>query len=661
MKPAVKVALFLGWALVLLAGYYAIHKPFDPAQFSQAALSLYNLLISFIILAVCAGAGRKLLPEAAGHPLARLSLQAAVGTGIAGLAWLGLGALGLFRWWAGALVLAAALVFFHRESLAWLSDLRSLAGLWRTAAPVGRFFLLAAAFLTLNQLWAALAPPVKYDALTYHLALPRAYLAQGRLVFIPENPYWGHPQIVEMLYTWAMSLGQATTAAAVSWWAGVLFYLGLAGAAAEHLPLEGASAQARADAAAAALAFTLAGVTARSMLGWAYTDLFSAWYGLAAVLAFFSWLRSGDAPWLRWAGVFCGFAAGTKYTAGVLALVLFLAAWLLKGARKPSFSIWLQSGLLALLVFAPWAVKNTLASGNPLFPYGIPTLWYSAARLAAANLPPEPVSLLSQIFLPITLTWAGVDSAAGPSTDLGPLLVLFALPALLAHRKDTRIHFIILSLGAAWLVISIAGARFGHLQQPRLYFAHLPALSLAAGWGWGVLQNLSTGKVRAGRLALVIAVLVLSLSLWQDASQALKSGAVQAALGLETPEEYLDRQTGVYSIAMRSIGAMPMNSRVLMLWEARSLYAPTFARPDPWIDAWRSAQQSAGSPQAVLALWRSQGFTHILVNQGGMQFMREGDAAVSPAEWQSYDRLLELLPAPQPLAGGYYLLYSISQ
>ena len=296
MKPIIKILLFLGWSILLLAGYYYFHKPVDPGQLTQVLICLYDLILSGLILLVCAGLGRKILRFNDANGLAVCSIQAALGAGIFGILWLGFGALGLFHWWSAAAFLLAGLLVLRKDMLAWLRGLSGVLELWKNAGIIGRIFLLSAGLLILNQLWVAFAPPVKYDALTYHLALPRIYLEQGRLVFTPDNPYWGHPQIVEMLYTWAMALGRTSTAAVLSWWAGVLFLIGLAGVTQKYLPKSRAvesQSTAAADTAAAALVFVLVGFTARSMLGWAYTDLFSAWFGLAAIFVFFLWLETG--------------------------------------------------------------------------------------------------------------------------------------------------------------------------------------------------------------------------------------------------------------------------------------------------------------------------------------------------------------------------------
>jgi hypothetical protein len=662
MKPIYKIVLFLFWAVLLLTGYYYYHKPVLPDQIVQFFSSIYDLIISALILLVCAGLGRKLIRIQSTNSLADLAMQAALGAGVAGLAWLGLGETGLFHWWAAGLITILGLVFLRKEIRAWLQDWHGWIDIWRGCDRVGRWFIALALLLALNQLWVALAPPIKYDALTYHLALPKIYLSQGILVFTPENPYWGHPQLVEMLYTWAAALGRSSTAAAFSWWAGVICLTGLAGFTSQHFPSLTATHQQKSTAAAATVAFVLVGASARLMLGWAYTDLFSAWFGLALLQAFFCWLDTGDSRWLLWGGVFAGMAVSTKYTAGIAAIVFFGGVWVIRGIRRLPVRSWVISAGLALMVFLPWALKNTFTTGNPLFPYLVPTQWYSADRLASANLPPEGYQTFPQLVLPIYLTWAGVDSAPGPGTDLGPLLILFALPALFAYRNQPKIRFLGLSLAVAWMCISLAGWRFGHLQQPRLYFVLLPALAVLSGWGWASVQAVTASGVRLGRIATAIAGIVLILAVWQDVSNTLVSGAIQTVLGLQSREAYVENNTGAYFTAMQALSKnISSESRALLLWEARGFYAPVNATPDPWIDQWRSARRELGSWQAVTAKWKSQGYTHLVVNTSGMKFMREGDRALSAADWAAFDQLLASLPPPRQLAGQYYLLYELNQ
>jgi len=663
------IFIFLGWALLLLVGYYYYHKPITPDQVAGPLRAFLDASLSFLILLVSGGVGRRLLNPPHWGSLERMAVQAGTGLGLFSLLWLALGAMGLYRGWAAWLVLLGWLAFTWRDCAAWLQEFKSLKGFWSCLSGNEKSLAVLGAALVANQAWLALAPPLKWDALAYHLELPHQYIAAGRLVFLPQNPYWGQPQLVEMINTWAMLLRGAETASFIGYWTGLLVLLGTAGLARTLFlglsdpqgQLESTSREKRAASAAlfAGIAI-LAGTTFRQMLAWAYTDLFAALIGLAALAVFLEWLKDGSPAWLRWMGVFIGFVVSVKWTAGVLALGFFPAAVWISRRKSIPWAVLAQAAGLAILVYLPWAVRSLLATGNPLFPIFFPTTWYSAQRLALANLPPDGVNWLVQLFLPVTITWQGIDSAAGFSTDIGPLLVLFAIPGLWRYRQDTRIRVIILGLLLTWLSIALLGARLGHLAQPRLYFAILPALGMAAGLGWESVTGIVRNGVRLRTIAGALALLVLILCLWQDSVDLARRGAPQVVLGITSRQDYLNQNLGWYGETMRNLGELPTEARVLFLWEPRGYYAASSAQADPWIDRWRVDRAEIGDPQEILTSWKTQGFSHILVYQDGVDQLRGADPSVTADDWQALDQLLGSLPSPT-VYGTSYELYSLSQ
>ena len=71
------------------------------------------------------------------------------------------------------------------------------------------------------------------------------------------------------------------------------------------------------------------------------------------------------------AGLFAGWAVGIKYTGGlsVILVGLLIASRLLKVDRHDAMKGFCLYAGSALLVFAPWMIKNTLYLGNPVFPF----------------------------------------------------------------------------------------------------------------------------------------------------------------------------------------------------------------------------------------------------------------------------------------------------
>jgi hypothetical protein len=658
-----RIIIVLIWILLLLSGYYWGHKPIG----TDTATNLFSLsldLIIVILVVIASGAlGRLVLRKAQFENLERVVLQAVLGMGLFSLLWLALGGLGLFQPLAAWIMLAGVLIFLYRQSAAWLTDF--LSGI-KTLGPVRGFnciLLALLAFLVVFQLFTALAPPVKYDALTYHLQLPRQYIQGGKLIFTPENPYWGHPQLGEMLFTWMMLLHRGQTAALLGAVWGILLLLGVLAttrSVVKHwysvskigLQNEGEASLQAGLAAAAAL---LAGLTFRWSFGWAYTDLLSGLAGWAAIAVVFTAIQTRNIRLLPAAAIFCGFVIGVKWTGALLPAGLFLGLLFYRRKIGLSYSHLLLFGGLVLLTAVPWLAKNWLATGNPVYPYFLPSEWISSQRAAAASSGGVSLSFLQRLLFPLTSTFAGWDSAPGFGTDLGVLLALLGLPGLWFARKTRVGFYLILCLGLVWLTIGVGSHYFNHLQQPRLYFALLPAAGISAGLGWGGLSQLKIPLLRIGRILSVLMVLVLGFSLLQDVYRVSEMAPLQMIMGVESQQDYLERNLGMYALTMKSLHELAPGSKVLMLWEARGFYAPENAIADPWIDRWRSDFWRYGSVDSVLTSWHDRGVTHLLLYRRGMEAVRQGEGPLELDGWNTLDNLLKSLPEPVSFAGVYEL------
>ena len=86
----------------------------------------------------------------------------------------------------------------------------SLEQVWnneRTNPLFHKFNISVLAFLILLALILAMAPPVKTDALVYHLAIPKAYLENHGIINLPNSMYSFFPLLFEMIFLFAMTFG----------------------------------------------------------------------------------------------------------------------------------------------------------------------------------------------------------------------------------------------------------------------------------------------------------------------------------------------------------------------------------------------------------------------------------------------------------------------
>jgi hypothetical protein len=501
----------------------------------------------------------------------------------------------------------------------------------------------------------ATSPPIKFDALVYHLALPVTYANGGRIPVSANNFFWGMPQATEMLYTWAAALAGVEAAAILGWLSAVTALLGLAGWVRSSFGARPAWA---------AVSSLLCGFTLTASLGWGYVDWMAFACGLAVLVLLAGWQESGEQRLLLLGGALAGAGLGVKYSAGTLLLGgLAMILWLGRGRgwRDVGMNALIFGGA-ALFAFAPWLLKNAAATGNPFYPFFFPTASVSAWRLEFYTLPPEG-GLLAALGLPVLASITGVEGAPGYAASIGPLLLALGMFAWLPRRRTISQRSALIAavwIGGVGLFVWIAGGRYSaYLAQSRLHFALFPAFAAFAGAGFAGLDRLNPWSVRLGRVVGALVASVMAFSALELGVYTLRQGAMQRMTGISSREYYLEQNLGWYAPAMQATRqSLPPGSQTLMLWEPRWLYCQPGCTPDETLDRWKRDWRDTGGLEAVIAGWQEEGYTHLLVNHFGADYVRREDRQYTAAEWQALDDLLNRLAAPQDF-GGAYRLYAL--
>jgi len=374
----------LGSRAAMLAGLVAIAivfviaagwtGPDDPTALWPALDSLIRALpITALWLAAAVGFGwpaRHLLFPHAGDALL---LQTAVGIAI--LLWLdaSLGALGILfaAGSAGAWVTTAiglALLGWHIKSHVRLSDQPRLRPhwLWWTAAPAIAVLLIAS---TSAPGWLWESEFGGYDVLSYHLQLPREWIASGRIVPFEHNVYSFLPGYVEAAYTHiALLRGNAHDAAyACQLLHACMAILTAITAARVTQRIVGDDTTASMPAIVSGLVpLGTPWVIVTGSL--AYNELFTTLMLAAGLLALLNErierCRIGIVI-----GVLAGAACGAKLTSvGFVAAPLGVI--LIAMHRRSNLVAGITAGAVAgLIMLLPWLARNLITSGNPVFPF----------------------------------------------------------------------------------------------------------------------------------------------------------------------------------------------------------------------------------------------------------------------------------------------------
>lgn len=656
-KPKNSLTLLIGlsvtlWLVIVLVGYYYTHKPFSVEFMTITMLSLWRLIVSAGIITISGGIGAWILSDRTSFsPLAGLVLQTSLGSGILGLVMLLLGVTVGFRISYYVVLLLIAGIITRKHILNWISQWAQIKSLFCNNGLVIALAL-GTGLILLWTLATALAPPLHFDALTYHLALPRLYLLNGNMAYTPDNIFWGMPQQVEMLYTLVMGLAGVEAATTLGWGLGVLTLIGLLGYVKERINL---------TAAWVAVVCLLGGRSLAASLSLGYTEWPVMLYGLGMIIALDTWRRSSEKNYLLLAAIFAGFALGGKYTAGQLIFIgLVIIAWegFHRRDRRTFFNLF-QFGALAALISLPWWIKNWQATSNPFYPLLFPSGAMTQVRLDHYS---GSVwgSWLDMLVLPWQATVWGVEGKQYFSWSIGPLMLGFAALSWIGWQARGSDEKRLLSTAGiatltGFVIWAIASRLNGLLIQTRLYAAFFPAWAILAGIGFDSLTNLRVEGIRFGRIGSAVLLLVFGFNLIAIGGDIIQKAPFAVMSGNLSPAAYRARNLGSYEEALTALRELPPNARVLMLWETRNLGCLPSCDPDETIDRWYEISLSYASAEEILKLWQSQGYTHLLLNKVGLDFIHENDRRISPENWEKLETLLSMLPPPVSVSPGYDL------
>src|SRR5262249_18125953 len=192
-----------------------------------------------------------------------------------------------------------------------------------SSPAVARLAWAAIGMVQAMALLAALAPPTARDALFYHFALPKAYIASGAGDAVAYNMASFYPQGVEMQVVWAMLLGQTMSLRVAEAAAGATVF---AFAPLLVLVTYGWARELDVEPAWASIApLMIAAVpTVYDIAGSGYVDLALAAYTALAVCTVGRWWATPDRRFILPAALAAGGALSIKFTACFLFLVLSL-------------------------------------------------------------------------------------------------------------------------------------------------------------------------------------------------------------------------------------------------------------------------------------------------------------------------------------------------
>ena len=354
----------------------------------------------------------------------------------------------------------------------------------------------------------------------------------------------------------------------------------------------------------------------------AYVDLGLTLFTTLAAACLWSWAAERRRSWLVLAGVFLGFALGTKYIGLFAAGLLGLASLALAVRRRDALAPCLLAGTAAA-VAAPWYARNAWTTGNPLFPFH-PELfgespWWSAADVQSALLSlREGYGIGRSPGALLRLPWALVATPERFTEVAGPGLVLLALVPVAAAVavRDRRLRaFLALALGYALLWFSSSQVlRFLMPAVPPLALAAAGALDRLAVW----LERRGEGRgLAAGRWRWAAAAGLALLLVWPSWRAAAGRVRARGALPVTAAarDAYLTRLLPTYP-AYRLLNARHgRRYTVYALHEGNMAYFADGTFQGDWFGPARYSDlvPHAGDPAALHRELRALGADYLLV------------------------------------------------
>jgi len=536
-----------------------------------------------------------------------------LGLGLLSYGLFAIGLSGFFYKWVGWLALIILIIILLLEIKNMFLGIKASLFYFFNFKGLSFFYIVVMGLLLIHaaiNFIIAHAPPISWDALMYHLALPKLFIDSHKIISLPFMYYSYLPSNTEMLYSLAMLLGTDRLPQLMHFSFGILISIDIYLLSRRYLAREFSLL-------AVAIFYLTPIATLLSVI--AYSDLAFFFYQLLAVHAFLFWLETNKSRWLILSALNCGFASGVKLMGIFPALILFLSL-LIKSLFMDKSKLLVAKKLfiflgIYLIVASPWYIRSYFLTGTPIYPFlypygdlthpyfqniivsGISSVkgWGAKAAIFFEELKRFMVfrNPLKFIF-EVTIT----DS----DHPIGPIFLAF-IPLIIFLKKINRqiIYLLIYCLS-----MLMATSFFKYLQL-RYVFTMLPLLSIVVSY---VAYRLISIGIYFKRYIMSILLLCFSLNLlyYVQLSEAFKAG-----LGIINTQDYLSSNLSHYQAFSYANQTLPKSAKIFLFKQERGYYLQRdylWSMPSPaTLDYTRLSDSNA-----LYERLKELGVTHIFID-----------------------------------------------
>lgn len=623
MKKILANTLFIAWLTVILTLFYIVQKP----DFLMIAGGLKNFLLTIgipawmVLLSACIGF--YFMPTA--DNIERITFGAAIGLGILGLAGFGLAISGLATK-INLTVLALALTVWFLYSgvvkTVWRETAQIMVEMRNSARKIGGWIPVSALAAIILAFIMGLAPPIEdFDALLYHLTVPLWWLRDKAIYPSTSVGYWV-PHTVEGSYIYPLVFGVDSASHLIH-----LIWLVLTMLLVWHWARQISNEATAWN----SIAIMLTMPSLLWLASWAYNDFTLAFTGTAVIYAVWRWQDTQDNRWAVIGGLMAGLAMGAKYQSFFMPVIggILFVFWG-RGTISQRVKTIFFFGLSALLFAFIWYARNWIWMGNPIYPFAFGgRQWDSFLTAVQPGVPGSGMGFdwKQILLLPLTAT-LGTKDANFYDGRFGPFfLILFPLAvwAILTMKWENlskkRAVFAISILTLTGVISWVMGViNISSLFQGRYLFPSLIPFTILLSMGLSQATALDAPRFKTSFIFHSLFALAAITNLFNFSLFTVLRNPLSTALGMTTRQQYMESVQPGYARALKLVNELPETARVYLLFEPRSYGMEPYIEPDSLLVNLEHNLWLYQSPETVFALWKSQGFTHILISRGGEEF-----------------------------------------
>jgi len=402
-----------------------------------------------------------------------------------------------------SLVFVFVICSFMRRNLKEQNLISKLISFAKRSTKFNLVFLVIILLQGLVSLIGALGPELGFDALWYHLTLPKIYLENHSIDYVPGGVlyYSAMPKLTEMLYISALSFGTEIGAKLIHFFFGILSLIALYNLSRKFLSKTFSLL---------VLVLFYSNLVVGFLSITAYIDLARTFFEIMALWAFVEWQKKKNTKLLIESAAILGLAISTKLLAlGSLPIFTFLIFFAIFQKYKLKWKSIIINMLLywwfALLIPLPWFFSSFINTGSPVYPF-------------FTNI--YPIKIGINLINPLDL-----------SDPISPFYVIMLPAAIFIYKKfnfSIKLIFLysFLSIFIWYLTPQTGGGRF--------ILPYLPAFSIISVVVINKMKNLRIQKLFIGS----IVFLSLFSILYRGVAN---SKYIPVILGKETKSQFLTK------------------------------------------------------------------------------------------------------------------------